>query len=120
MSEVNDVAFGGFMVSRRVIEGVPVGYAFREQSALSQLNGWTLYSIEDDETYVNDPMNFVIVGATTLSERVPVMLEIFNAPYGTDLAWMYTDGIHTGFWSLKADREVSIAEILAGRVSVCA
>jgi len=114
MAELNDVAFGGFMVSRNIMDGRPAGYAFREESSLPQLNGWTLYSVDDDEDWVNEPSNFVIVGATTLASRVPVMVEIFDAPCGTDLAFTYTEGVHTGFWDLAHDREVSIEQILAG------
>ena len=40
------------------------------------------------------------------------MLEIFDAPYGTDLCWMYEENIHTGFYDLKNDKEVTIEEIL--------
>lgn len=111
----DDTAYGGFIISKNVNRGRPVRYSFREESAISELNGWTLYSCDDDESYVNNPRNFVIVGASTIYKLAPVMLEIFDAPYGTDLCWLYQDNIHVGFYDLISDRETTIDEILHKR-----
>ena len=40
------------------------------------------------------------------------MLEIFNAPYGTDLCWLYEEDVHIGFYDLINEKEISIEEIL--------
>lgn len=109
---MNNSDFGGFVVSKNVISGKPIRYAFREKSSVPQLNGWTIYSAEDDDAYVNDSKNFEVAGAGTMFEIAPVMLEIFNAPYGTDLCWLYTEGVHTGFYDLKNDAETSIDRIV--------
>jgi len=114
MTNLSDDAYGGFIVSKNVIVGRPIGYSFRERAAQPQLNGWTLYSVDDDDQYVNDPANFVIVGVTTLHARSPVMLELFDAPYGTDLQRQYTQGLLTGFWDLAGDQTVSIDQLLRG------
>lgn len=57
----------------------------------------------------------MIVGASTIYKLAPVMLEIFDAPYGTDLCWLYQDNIHVGFYDLISDRETTIDEILHKR-----
>ena len=41
------------------------------------------------------------------------MLEIFEAPYGTDLCWLYEEGVHVGFYDLVEEREITIEEILS-------
>ena len=41
------------------------------------------------------------------------MEEIFDAPYGTDLCWIYEGGIHVGFYDPVSEKEVSIEEIVA-------
>lgn len=111
-NQINDSAYGGFIVSKNVINGRPIRYTYREKSSVSQLNGWTIYSCDDDQEYVTDSNNFVIIGATSIYKIAPVMLEIFDAPYGTDLCWMYEGNTHIGFYDLAKDRDTTIDEIL--------
>lgn len=105
--------YGGFVVSNNICEGHPIKYSFREKSSISNLNGWTLYSDIDDEDYINDPHNFTILNADSVVKISPVMLEIFNAPYGTDLCWLYENDIHIGFYDLESNQEVTIDKIVA-------
>lgn len=107
--------YGGFIVSKNILIGELIRYSFREKSQIPVFNGWTLYSIRDDEEYVSNSDNFVILNATSMYEIVPVMLEIFDAPYGTDICWLYEEDVHVGFYDLVADRETTIEEILKYR-----
>lgn len=109
---INNSAYGGFLVSKNIVLGKPVKYSFRERSSIQQLNGWTLYSTEDDEDYITNSDNFTILSAESISKIAPVILETFDAPYGTDLCWLYEDGVHIGFYDLVADKEVTISDIL--------
>jgi len=111
--KINDAAFGGFTVSKNVNRGRPIRYAYREKSSIPELNGWTIYSCDDDQAYVENPDNFVILGATSIYKIAPVMLEIYDAPYGTDLCWMYKGNTHVGFYDLKANKDTTIKEILS-------
>lgn len=101
---INNSDFGGFIVSNNILEGKPIRYTFRDQSIIPPLNGWNLLSIEDDEEYLSDAANFKILGADSIYEIAPVMLEIFEAPYGTDLCWLYEEGVHVGFYDLVEER----------------
>lgn len=114
---VNNDDFGGFMVSKNILDGKPIRYSFREKSSIAQLNGWTLLSIEDDDDYVNNPKNFSILGATSIQKIAPVMFEIFDAPYGTDLCWLYEENVHVGFYDLVSEQDVTIDEILGDKKS---
>ena len=107
----NDL-YGGFMVSKNVFNGIPVRYSFREQSSIPQLNGWNLLSEQDNDEYVANPNNFLIINANSILNVAPVLLEIFDAPYGTDLFWLYEEGVHVGFYDLKTDKQVTVEEIL--------
>lgn len=40
------------------------------------------------------------------------MLEIFEAPYGTVLCWVYEDNVHVGFYDLVKDCMTDINKIL--------
>lgn len=109
---INNSYYGGFIVSKNVLSGIPIKYSFREESSIPELNGWNLYSLKDDDDYVNNSSNFVILSAESIQKIAPVILEVFNAPYGTDLCWMYEKGVHIGFYDLNSSREVTIDEIL--------
>lgn len=110
--EINNIAYGGFIVSNNVIKGYPIKYTFREKSEISQLNGWTLFSEIDDDDYVNNSNNFTILSAESVFKIAPVMIEIFDADYGTDLCWIYEEGVHTGFYDLKVNGNVTIEQIV--------
>lgn len=112
--KIDNSLYGGFVVSKNVLNGIPIRYSYREKSNIKELNGWTIYSDIDDDEYVSDSNNFVIVTAETLFEKVQVIKEIFDAPYGTDLCWLYEEGVHTGFYDLKNDKEVTIEQINKG------
>ena len=109
--KINNSEYGGFVVSKNILKGIPIAYSFREKATVENLNGWTIYSANDSDEYVNDPKNFTIINATTIYQIAPVILEIYHAPYGTDLYWNYHKNIHTGFYDLKDENEIAINEI---------
>ncbi|MBU3185950.1 DUF2185 domain-containing protein [Clostridium estertheticum] len=110
--KISNDEYGGFVVSKNIVSGVPIRYSFREKGSIQQLNGWNLYSINDNEEYINNSSNFVILSAESIYKLSPVILEIFDAPYGTDLCWLYQEDVHIGFYDLVEDREITIDEIL--------
>ena len=112
-TNINANEFGGIVVSKNIAENkLPIKYSYREESSIPECNGWTLYSENDDQDYVEDPNNFVILGAVSMFNISEVMREIFSAPYETDLCWLYENGVHTGFYDLANDCETTIEEIL--------
>lgn len=115
-NQINDSDFGGFMVSKNVIAGIPIRYTYREKSSIENLNGWTIYSCNDNDEYVNNPDNFVIMGATSINSIAPIMLSLFDAPYGTDLCWIYNKkGKHIGFYDLVKNEDTTLEKILANK-----
>ena len=111
--EINNDDFGGFIVSKNVIDVKPIRYTYREKSTIPQLNGWTIYSIEDDDAYVNDSNNFVILSAESVYQIAPLMIQIFDAPYGTDLCWQYDEnGNFKDFYDLTKDKSISLKKFI--------
>lgn len=108
--------YGGFILSKNVLKGIPVGYTFREENNIKELNGWNIYSINDSDEYVSNPDNFEIVSIDTIKKYCPRLLDIFDAPYGTDLCWQYKKKMFKnefiGFYDLKNNKNVTIDEIL--------
>ena len=109
---INNDEYGGFVVSKNALKGHAIKYTFREKSSIAQLNGWNILSDVDDDDYVNDAANFTILNAESIYRIAPVVLEVFDAPYGTDLCWLYEQGVHVGFYDLISDKKVNIEEIL--------
>lgn len=110
---VNDSEFGGFVISKNVIAGKPIRYTYREKTTIENLNGWNIYSFDDDDEYVSNPDNFEIVSATTINNIAPIMLDLFYAPYGTDVCWMYDkNGKHIGFYDLVKNEDTTLEKIL--------
>lgn len=109
---INNMDYGGFVVSKNVLSGIPIRYSYREKSSIKELNGWNLLSEDDDDEYLSDTNNFVIVNADTLFKIAPVMMEIFDAAYGTDLFWIYEKGVQIGFYDLVAEKNVTVEQIL--------
>ena len=112
MTKIDNTFYGGFIVSNNILNGIPIRYSFREPSSIEQLNGWALYSEIDDNDYISDSNNFKIVNMETLYAKAPVFEELFSAPYGTDISWLYEENVHVGFYDLTTDKKVSISEIV--------
>lgn len=111
MSIPNDL-YGGFVVSKNVIKGIPILYTYREKSSIPQLNGWNVLSEIDDENYISNPNNFSIINTESMYKIAPVLNEIFNADYGTDLFWKYESNVHVGFYDLIEEQDTDISQIL--------
>ena len=109
---INNDEYGGFIVSRNILLGKQIRYSFREKSKIKQLNGWNFYSFDDDNEYISNSKNFVILNAKSMLKIAPIIFEIFDAPYGTDLCWIYEQDVHIGFYDLVENKEASIKEII--------
>lgn len=109
---INNDKYGGFIVSKNILNGNRIKYTFREKSSISKLNGWTLYSEIDDEDYVNDPNNFLILTAESVVQFSSIILDIFDEPYGTDLCWIYNGNNLVGFYDFVLDKELCIEEMI--------
>ena len=80
-NDINDSAYGAFMVSKNVCANRPIRYTYREKSSIENLNGWTIYSCDDTNEYVSNLDNFVILSTTSVNNINPLVLKIFDALY---------------------------------------
>lgn len=105
--------YGGFIISKNVTRnGIKAKWIFREPSAIKECNGWNIYSENDDQEYISNPNNFEIVSAESITRFVPILLMVFNAPYGTDLTIKYDGDVAIGFIDTKSGNDVMISQIL--------
>lgn len=108
---INNNEYGGFIVSKNILKGERIKYSYREKSDIKKLNGWTLYSEKDDDEYVMKAENFVILTAESLYNLSPTMLEIFEAPYGTNLCWIYDDKEFLYFYDLSNNKAYTLRQL---------
>ena len=45
---IDNSLYGGFVVSKKVLDGIPIKYSYREKSTIKELNGLTIISEKDD------------------------------------------------------------------------
>lgn len=73
---------GYVAISHQVMkEGKSVGYLYREATNDSDDSGWRVFSGEESQDYVDDPLNFAFYNASTLLEREPALANILLAEF---------------------------------------
>ena len=114
--KIENKLYGGFIVSNNVLKGIRILYSFREESKIPQLNGWNVLSKDDDQEYIQEVTNFTILNAESMYKIAPVLLELFDAPYGTDLFWKYEEDVHIGFYDLINECDTDVEQILKNNI----
>lgn len=111
--KINNNNYGGFIISKNITQnGVKAKWIFRETSSIKECNGWNIYSENDNQEYISNPNNFEIVSIESIKKFVPIILTIFNAPYGTDLTIKYENDVAIGFIDTKTGQDVTANQIL--------
>ena len=105
--------YGIFILTRLVESGQPVKFCWRQEpDGEAGTNGWSLFSGNENE---EDMGNLVLVGIRHIEQLAPSMKEIFDAPVGTELGWLYDEnGSHVGYHDMASNKKVSVEEILKG------
>lgn len=75
---------GGCMASDRItIEGLPVGFMYRQQPRNPQDSGWAFLSGTEDDAYMNDVANHDIYDVNTIANYDPSIIPFLDAPVGS-------------------------------------
>jgi len=76
--------FGAFaklaLVSRRVAEGHPVCWLYREESDNDGDSGWRIFAGDEDDDYLEDADNCVVLPLRDLIDRDRDLEEVFRSP----------------------------------------
>lgn len=88
------------VTDRILVEGLPVGYMYREEPEHPESadSGWRFFAGDEDEEYLSNPEYSGISDLNTLCNYSKDILPLLNAPYGT--AFSREDGV------LKKETEV--------------
>lgn len=117
MNETNGSVYGKFLFSKNIYDEKRVVYAVREKSDSPLLNGWTLYSCDDDDEYKANPDNYETVEVFIVKVYARQLIDIFNAPFGTKIQFLYTEQSlgkykFSGFYDMNKNRETDVDEII--------
>jgi hypothetical protein len=97
---------------QKVPNGIPIKYIYREESSINEFSGWSVLSEKDDDEYVRDYRNFVLVTAETLFGISSTMEQLYEAPCRTNLCWEYDKNSNIDFFDLAQQQYVTPEQIL--------
>lgn len=77
---------GGCMATDKItVDGLPVGYMYREEPFNEIDNGWRFFSGTENEEYMDDPNNSAIYNTNTIANYDQAIIPFLNLPVGTEL-----------------------------------
>ena len=74
---------GCFATDHITVEGLPVGYMYREAPDFDVDSGWRFFSGTETEEYANDPDNTTIYEVNTIANYDPAIIPFLSAPIGS-------------------------------------
>lgn len=67
------------------VEGLPVGFMYREEQMDALDNGWRFFSGTEEQDYVDDQKNSGIYNTNTIANYDPAIIPYLDMPEGTEL-----------------------------------
>lgn len=87
-SEIKELIkpIGSCLASDKItVDGLPVGYMYREEKDISIDSGWRFFSGLEDDEYVNNPDNIMIYEVNTIANYDPYIIPYLDMEVGTEL-----------------------------------
>jgi hypothetical protein len=76
-------SMGGCFASDRItVDGMKVGYMYREEANEDFDSGWRFFSGDETQEYADDPDNFAIYDVNTVCNYDPAIIPLLDAPIG--------------------------------------
>jgi hypothetical protein len=77
---------GGCMATDKItVDGLKVGYMYREESDFEQDSGWRIFSGTETQEYVDDSRNTEIYDLNTIANYDNSIIPYLEMPFGTEL-----------------------------------
>lgn len=71
---------GSFATDRIMVEGMKVGYMYREVTGRPEDSGWRFFSGDEDQSYINDLNHTGIYAVNTVANYDPDIIPYLNTP----------------------------------------
>ena len=73
---------------RITVDGIPVGYMYREEPDNEIDSGWRFFSGDESQDYADNPDNFAIYDVNTIcnydAAKIPVLDSFFGSAFGRE------------------------------------
>lgn len=76
---------GCFATDKITVDGMKVGYMYREEPEEEMDSGWRFFSGTESREYVDDPSNTMIYDVNTIANYDRAIIPYLSLPYGTEL-----------------------------------
>lgn len=76
---------GGIATDKITVDGLKVGFMYREEPSYKNDSGWIFLSGTEDQDYVDDPDNMMIYNVNTIANYDRAVIPYLNSPVGTNL-----------------------------------
>lgn len=73
-----------FASDKITVEGLPVGFMFRETPQDKEDSGWRFFSGTEEEEYLDNPDNIEAFEVNVIANLDPAIIPYLKAPYETD------------------------------------
>lgn len=77
---------GGCMATDKItVEGMPVGFMYRERPSEDWDTGWRFFSGTEEQEYVDDPDNSMVYNVNVIANYDSAIIPYLKMPFGTEL-----------------------------------
>lgn len=76
---------GCFATDKITVDGLKVGYMYREEPEDQMDSGWRFFSGTEDQEYIDDPKNIMIYDVNTIANYDRAIIPYLDLPFGTEL-----------------------------------
>jgi hypothetical protein len=74
-----------YATDKITVEGLLVGYMYREEPRYPEDSGWRFFSGTEDQDYVDNPDNIMIYDVNTIVNYDPAIIPYLDLAIGTEL-----------------------------------
>ncbi len=67
------------------VEGLPVGFMYREEPQVENDTGWRFIAGQENQDYLDDPMNSMVFEVNVIANYDPAIIPYLKLPIGTEL-----------------------------------
>jgi hypothetical protein len=83
------VSIGSCFASDKItVDGLPIGYMYRESPNFPEDSGWRFFSGTEDQEYADDPENLMIYDVNTIANYDPNIIPYLDMEIGIQLERM--------------------------------
>jgi hypothetical protein len=74
-------SMGGALATDRItVDGMPVGYMYREETTRAQDSGWCFFAGDEDQSYIDDLSHTTIYDVNTIANYDPDIIPYLQTP----------------------------------------